>query len=90
MRKLSSWLLGLALTIPISGTAQAHCQCRAFGQTFEQGQVVCLRLPDGSRLARCDKVLNNSSWKKIAEGCPEAGAHETPAAPIALASMQGN
>jgi hypothetical protein len=54
--------------------ALADCQCRANGREFEQGQVACLTLPDGAQLARCGKELNNSSWKKVQDGCPSAAA----------------
>src|SRR5262245_54239877 len=54
--------------------AKANCQCRANGRTFEQGQVACLKLPNGTELARCGKELNNSSWKKVQDGCPSASA----------------
>jgi hypothetical protein len=57
--------------------AMANCQCRANGREFEQGQVACLRLPDGAQLARCGKELNNSSWKKVQDGCPSAAAAPT-------------
>jgi hypothetical protein len=52
--------------------AKADCQCVANGRTFEQGQIACLKLPDGAQLARCGKELNNSSWKKVQDGCPSA------------------
>jgi hypothetical protein len=52
----------------------ADCQCRANGRSFEQGQVACLKLPNGVQLARCGKELNNSSWKKLQDGCPSAAA----------------
>jgi hypothetical protein len=55
----------------------ANCQCRANGREFEQGQVACLRLPSGTELARCGMELNNSSWKKIQDGCPSASAAPT-------------
>ena len=57
-----------------SPAALANCQCRANGKLFEQGQVACLKLPAGAELARCGKELNNSSWKKMQDGCPSAAA----------------
>lgn len=64
--------------------AFADCQCRAGGRVFEQGQTVCLSYPDGKKLARCEMVLNNSSWRNVQDGCPEADAG-TVATPVALA-----
>src|SRR5262245_12274087 len=54
--------------------AIANCQCLANGRSFEQGQVACLRLPNGAQLARCGKELNNSAWKQVQDGCPTAAA----------------
>ena len=44
--------------------------CAANGTRYEMGAVVCIRSPAGSWLGRCGKVLNNSSWTKLGEGCP--------------------
>lgn len=63
-----------------SGPAFADCECLANGKIFHHGEVACLSLPSGSFLARCDMELNNSSWKKMQDGCPEAAA--TPVAPL--------
>ena len=60
--------------------ALADCECRANGQTFKQGEVVCLKLPSGAQLARCEMVLNNSSWKKISDGCPQTAVEPEPPA----------
>jgi hypothetical protein len=68
--------VGFCLIVAVFGSlpapAMANCQCRANGRSFEQGQVACLRLPNGAELARCGKELNNSSWKKVQDGCPSA------------------
>lgn len=62
----------LTMAAPLAaGNASAGCLCRANGAEFEQGQLACLNLPDGPRLARCEKVLNNSSWKILKKGCLE-------------------
>ncbi|MVA97466.1 hypothetical protein GN330_09420 [Nitratireductor sp. CAU 1489] len=50
--------------------AEPECTCLANGTRYAEGSVVCLRLPSGSWLARCGKVLNNTSWQKIEDGCP--------------------
>jgi hypothetical protein len=57
----------------------ADCQCLANGRRYQHGEIACLTLPSGSHLAQCDMVLNNSSWKKIQDGCPEANV--TPLSP---------
>ena len=72
---LRSVLLALALTALLAGDATAgadpNCQCRAFGTVARLGQVVCLQLPAGPRLARCEKVLNNTSWTFLPGRCAE-------------------
>lgn len=50
--------------------ARADCMCAANGTRYEMGAVVCIRSPAGSWLGRCSKVLNNSSWTKLGDGCP--------------------
>jgi len=58
---LSLLLTGGAVA-QIPGHDPADCYCRAAGRMFAVGQNVCLRTPDGPRLARCDMVLNVTSW----------------------------
>lgn len=54
--------------------AAADCTCRGPGVVAHHGQTICLHTPDGPRLARCDMVLNNSSWTFLPAPCPEASA----------------
>lgn len=58
------------------GPARADCTCRANGQDYPEGQLTCIRLSSGSYIARCGKVLNNTSWIKVTDGCPQADAGE--------------
>jgi hypothetical protein len=60
------------------GPARADCTCRANGQDYPEGQLACIRLSSGSYVARCGKVLNNTSWIKVSDGCPQADAGEAP------------
>jgi len=59
-----------AMTVPGAITRadgpSTDCTCRYLGQDFHLGQVACIR----GRLARCEKVANNTSWKFIATTCP--------------------
>ncbi|WP_195174262.1 hypothetical protein [Mesorhizobium sp. INR15] len=59
--------LALATTMP----AFAAPECLANGKSFQIGQITCLTVADQSHLARCDMVLNNTSWTKIQDSCPE-------------------
>jgi hypothetical protein len=68
-------VLGFATTIAVAALASpasADCTCRGPGVVAQHGQTVCLKTPAGYRLARCEMVLNNSSWKFLTETCPEA------------------
>jgi len=53
-----------------AGPAQAdpNCKCRYFGHRYELGTVMCVM----GKLSRCVMVINNTSWKPIANGCPQA------------------
>ncbi len=72
MRAFAPGLLSAALLLGGQAVALADCECRANGRLYRHGELACLRLPTGDQLARCDMVLNNSAWKKVRDGCPEA------------------
>ena len=51
--------------------AGKDCECIANGKRVKEGEVVCLRIGSAEGyLARCEMVLNNTSWKKLQDGCP--------------------
>lgn len=61
---------GLAVSAP-AALAGKNCECIANGKRVKEGEVVCLRVGSGDGyLARCEMVLNNTSWKKLQDGCP--------------------
>ena len=78
MKLAVGYCLIVAALADLPVPAMADCQCRANGRSFEQGQVACLNLPNGPQLARCGKELNNSSWKKVQDGCPSAAPAPAP------------
>jgi hypothetical protein len=41
-----------------------------------EGQTVCLKTAAGAKLARCERVLNNTSWKILDQDCPTASLPE--------------
>jgi hypothetical protein len=45
------------------------CPCRAMGKTYEMGALVCIQMPEGRKLVRCETVINMPSWTPIAEEC---------------------
>ena len=61
------WAFATALVA--AAPALAAPVCLANGQSFQIGQTACLMLAGKSELARCDVVLNNTSWTKIQNDC---------------------
>jgi hypothetical protein len=53
--------------------AFADCICLGNGQSYGLGETACLKTPSGTRPARCDKVLNNTSWTFVGESCDVSG-----------------
>ncbi len=83
-RAMPSLLAAAMLLIATYGSAAADidCRCRAAGQSYELGAVVCLKMANGARLARCDMAQNVTSWTFLSDGCPVASALEmTPVEP---------
>lgn len=44
--------------------------CLANAQAYGAGRLACLSVGGTRYLARCDLVLNASSWTKVEDGCP--------------------
>ncbi|MGX7873182.1 hypothetical protein ACVDG5_010655 [Mesorhizobium sp. ORM6] len=63
--------VGLAFAMAATVPAFAAPECLANGKSYPVGQVACLTVADQSHLARCDMVLNNTSWTTIDDHCPE-------------------
>ncbi|PZV35279.1 hypothetical protein B5V02_28395 [Mesorhizobium kowhaii] len=63
--------IGLAFAMAAPAAAFADQECLANGKSYPVGQVACLTIADQSHLARCDMVLNNTSWTKVGDSCPE-------------------
>jgi hypothetical protein len=51
-----------------AASADPNCRCRLFGEYYELGTTMCSR----GNLRRCEMNLNNTSWKQIADFCPQA------------------
>lgn len=57
----------------VSSSASADCTCRARdGIRALLGETICIPSSAGPRLARCDQVLNNTSWTFLEAPCPQA------------------
>ena len=59
-----------------AGAAQAgpdgDCSCRYNGGEVIEGQTACIKTAKGPTLARCERTLNNTSWKFLNQPCPTA------------------
>lgn len=75
MKRTLNLFVVIILTIP-SGLALAQnrtdCTCRYQGLDFRLGEEVCLNGPNGPTMARCEMLLNNTSWKFTDSPCPHA------------------
>ena len=49
--------------------------CRSGGSTFQLGDTVCMNTHLGVQLARCDLLLNNTSWVPIGVPCNLNAGH---------------
>ena len=69
----NSWIvLLLSATATMAGAAPANahdCTCKFQGGDVAQGETVCIPTAKGKSLARCEMVLNNSSWTILDEPC---------------------
>jgi hypothetical protein len=58
--------------VQMTGQSHANCFCHAQGRMFAYGESVCLRTPQGPRLAQCQMELNVTSWTFTERPCPES------------------
>jgi hypothetical protein len=63
----SSLFSGMALAGP-------ECTCRHSDGEVPEGQTACIKSPTGMKMARCESVLNNTSWKMLDAPCPYSEA----------------
>ena len=68
---LSSIVLAMAILAHPALSAD-NCSCRGNGEDIPEGQTICLKTASGAKLARCERVLNNTSWKILGNECPTA------------------
>jgi hypothetical protein len=73
MRPILASAAVVVLVGAVSSSASADCTCRARdGIRATLGETICIPTPSGTRLARCDQVLNNTSWTFLDAPCPQA------------------
>ena len=88
MRTLTALAVLALSTGPLAAANGFDCRCIYRGRYFEQGDMVCIHVNGADKLARCDMALNNSSWKFLAKGCPQAMATPIPPAVLALVKQE--
>ena len=74
--------IAFAVSLAVSSAAASageNCTCRGNGQDVAEGETVCLKTASGMKMARCERVLNNTSWKMLEEECPLARLPQSPA-----------
>ncbi|TIS03911.1 MAG: hypothetical protein E5X14_23215 [Mesorhizobium sp.] len=69
-------LCPVGLALAFAAPALAAPECLANGKSFKLGETACLTIAGESHLARCDMVLNNTSWTKVQDDCP--GENQAP------------
>ena len=71
MTRLAAAVIGAVTgaTLATSALAGPDCTCRFAGRDMPEGAVVCIDLASGTYLARCERVLNNTAWRKMVDGC---------------------
>ena len=55
------------------------CRCRFQGNAYRLGDTVCMSTPLGVQFARCDLILNNTSWIPTGTPCTMSRLDRTPA-----------
>lgn len=74
--KYFAGLLVFSATLAIAAAAIGQtvpCTCRYKGEDYGLGDSICLRSPDGLRMATCSMILNNTSWQFSNAPCPVTG-----------------
>ncbi|MCP5081522.1 MAG: hypothetical protein GY948_07475 [Alphaproteobacteria bacterium] len=67
---ISALLLAACTSTAVAGP---NCTCRFQGENFQIGEVACIL----GQLKQCEMQLNNTSWRTLSEGCPQAQLLQT-------------
>lgn len=68
----------IGTTGAVAAGPNGECTCRHKGGDVPEGKTICMQTPKGMQMAKCDRVLNNTSWKFLGLPCPSA-ANSIPA-----------
>ena len=76
------WIIAIALAVFLGGPTEAaagpECSCRYKGRDVPVGGQVCLKTPQGMRIATCGFELNNTSWKFSGRSCGQVAGRTAP------------
>ena len=71
--------LTIGATLQVSTTsvaAKEPCRCLYPGGAVEEGKTACIERDGKQLLARCEKVLNNTSWHFLGSACDVTAARD--------------
>ena len=83
----SAFISALLITVfSTAALAGPKCTCRFQGENYQIGEVACIL----GQLKQCEMALNNTSWRTLSEGCPQAQLQQSKPvqAPDALAAIR--
>jgi len=66
---ISAFVLANLILTPLAFSGP-DCTCRYKGKDVREGQSTCIKTAKGFKVAKCARVLNNTSWKFTAKSCP--------------------
>ena len=62
------------INFSVMTSAHAECTCKYKERDIPEGTTICMQTPNGAQMAKCEKVLNNTSWKFTNAVCPTANS----------------
>lgn len=80
-------IMGGSALLSTTAFAGPNCTCRHSGGEIAEGQTACIKSPNGMTMARCERVLNNTSWKMLEMPCPYSNLQENDTNNISLAQL---
>ncbi|MEM9633124.1 MAG: hypothetical protein AAGA50_17465 [Pseudomonadota bacterium] len=91
-RLSAALILALLGFSTLAQSQNVSCTCRYQGEDYGLGESICLKSPNGLKMATCEMVLNNTSWQISNAPCPVTdlqdemrqgtdGEHHAPATP---------
>jgi len=70
-------MLASMLAGSLAQAQSVSCTCRYKGEKYGIGESICLKSPQGLRMATCEMVLNNTSWQFSDAPCPLTQLQQT-------------